>query len=139
MRHQAQKYGHADTVAFHEQAIPEIDEVMQRSETPVCVSVKHDGPVTTSELPSRFGTVCVEIATISPQQVLGGDRRRTRATLLSTDNAFLVSITRSINGTRTAALWPANVPLILTHCEAVTIATSTGTAAVSIITENWAD
>ncbi len=139
MRHQAQGYGRAETEALHEQAIPDLDEVLQRPEAICPIPVRQTGPIQTHELPSRFGAVGVEIASTSPQQVLGADRQRKRATLISTDNPFLVSIARSINGSHTAAIWPANIPLIITHCDAVTIATTTGTAAVSYLTENWAD
>ena len=139
MKHQAVKYGNADVVAFHEEPRPELDEVMQRPDVPVCVPVHVDGPVTTHELPSRFGTVFVVTATTTPQQILGADRQRKKATLISTDNPFLISITRSINGSQTAAIWPINVPYYATHCDAITVATSTSTATISVITENWAD
>jgi hypothetical protein len=131
-------YAH-NQLALDEEPRPVLDEVMQRPETECAVSVKHDGPVTTHELPSRFGTVGQFTASTAPQQILGADRQRKRAVLIATDAPFLVSIARSINGTATAALWPMNVPLELLHCDAVTVATSSATANITYLTENWAD
>lgn len=136
-RHQATPY-HQAVTDFHEQAQPVLDEVMQRPEPVTPIPVDHVGPLQTQELPSQFGAVFAVLVGTNPEQILGADRARRRAIIISTDNPFLVSVTRSINGTRTAALWPANVPLILKHRAAVTVATPTGSANISVITENWA-
>ncbi len=129
---------HETALEVEEQAHPGLDEVLQRPEAPIAVPVKHNGPVQTHELPSRFGTCFSVPVTSTPQQILGADRQRKRAVLIG-DAPFLVSISRSIVGTGTAALWPANVPLELRHCDAVTLATQSLPANVPVITENWAE
>jgi len=139
MKHQAQPFQDlAAHVAFEEAPHPELDDVMQRPAEPVAVPVVHEGPITTHELPSKLGTTFSVTASVSTQVLLSHDRMRKRATIISTDNPFLISVARSINGTGVAALWPANVPFIYTSESELTVATSTGTAAVSVVTENWA-
>lgn len=129
----------SDALQLKEEPRPPADEVMQRPESPRPLPVRHDGPVTTHELPSRFGITVTETASTTAQQVLGADRGRKRATLISTDNAFRVHVQRTAQGPANTATWPANVPLIITHCAPVSISTASGTATVSIITEDWAD
>jgi hypothetical protein len=125
-------------VAFEEQPHPGLDDVMQRPAEPIAVPVVHEGPITTHELPSKLGTTFALIASANPQVALAHDRMRKRAVLISTDNPFLISVARSINGTGVAATWPANVPFIYTAESELTVATASGTAAVSVVTENYA-
>lgn len=130
-------------ILFHEEPRPEADAVLQRPEDIRCVPVEVTGPVTTHELPSRGATTMIEVATVSPREILGADRTRKSAILLSTDNPFYVSYSRNPSiasgPAPVAALWPANVALPIAHCDWVTVFTLTGTATLSVITENWAD
>lgn len=138
-RHQADRYHEQQAeLAWREAPQPDLDEVMQRPEPIPAIPVEHRGPVQTQAVPARAGEPFAVLVTTTPEQILGADRTRSRAVLISTDNPFLISRTRSVNGTRTAALWPANVPCVLLHHDAVTVLTSSGTAALSVITEHWA-
>ena len=135
--HDPVSIGLEQALAFEEQPHPGLDEVMQRPESPCAVPVEHLGPVQVHQLPAKLGTAFAVTASSTPQQILGADRFRKVARLISTDNPFGVSVSRSVNGTQTGAVWPANVPLILEHSDAITVYTASGTASVSVITENW--
>jgi len=120
-------------------AYPELQDVTQRADfpMPLTVPVKHDGPLPTQELPAVLGTVETWPITTMPQVVLTRSQTRKRAILISTDNAFLVLPRRSNIGTNTGALWPANVPLNYTGQSELSVCTTTGTATLSVITEDW--
>jgi len=139
VKHQAHAYGREQAVAFEEEPHPNLDEVMQRPESPVAVPVKHDGPIQTHELPSRFGTIGNITASTTPYPILAADRARKRAVLIATDNPFIVLLNNTVVGTNTYALWPINVPLEIRHSDKVWVATTTGNATISYFTENWAD
>lgn len=129
-------------ILFHEEPRPEADAVMQRPEDVQRIPVEVTGPVTTHELPARGATTCTEVATVAPRDILNADRSRKRATLVSTDSPFYVAYSRNPpigNPGSVGALWPANVPLIVTHCDWVTVWTPTGTATIGVCTEQWAD
>lgn len=121
--------------------LPDLPEVMQEPDTPYSqvVPVCHDGPVTTHELPAQLGTTSTYTAGVQPQVVLNGSRMRKRATLISTDNAFMIVARRNNAGTPSAnAVWPPLVPFIYTAQTELSIATTAGTATVSVVTEDWA-
>lgn len=130
-------------ILFHEEPRPELDAVMQRDEYGTCVPVEVTGPVTTHELPSRGATSMIEVATVQPREILGANRSRKSAILLSTDSPFYVAYSRNpaigSGPAAVAALWPINVPLVIGHCDWVTVFTLTGTATISVLTEDWAD
>jgi hypothetical protein len=70
--------------------------------------------------------------------LLGQDLRRRRAVIIASGDAVYVGEKDACqNGT--AAIWPAGVPLEIQHTEQVYVLATTGTAVVSMITENWAD
>lgn len=127
----------AAALAFEEQPEPGLDAIMQRPETPCAVPVEVVGPIQVQQLPSELGGAFAYTTTPQPQQILGADRFRSKVTIISVDNAFLVSTSRNINGTQTAALWPPNVPLVITHQSAITVAQATTAANLSILTEQW--
>jgi hypothetical protein len=119
---------------------PDVADVMQEPEEPysVTVPVKHDGPIYSQEVPAVLGTTMTVTATTSPQLILSASPMRKKATLISTDNAFMVVARRNNGGTASAnALWPANVPLVYTAQTELSVMTSTGTATISVITEDW--
>lgn len=119
---------------------PDVADVLQEPEEPfsVTVPVKHDGPIFSQEMPAVLGTTMTVTVTTSPQMILGASPLRKRATLISTDNAFMV-VARRNNATVASAnaLWPANVPLVYGAQTELSVATSTGTATLSVITEDW--
>jgi hypothetical protein len=119
---------------------PDVADVMQEPEEPfaVVVPVKHDGPIFSQEVPAVLGTTMTVTATTSPQMILGNSHMRKKATLISTDNPFMV-VARRNNGTVASAnaLWPANVPLVYTAQTELSVMTSTGTATISVVTEDW--
>jgi hypothetical protein len=131
----------ARRIEHAEQPHPQLDEVMQRP-GPVAaqvVPVRHDGPIHAQELPAALGTIFTAKTTTSGEQILGADRMRKRAVIISTDNPFVINVARSINGTGTSGIWPANVALELRNESALTVATSGGSAAtLTVITENYA-
>jgi hypothetical protein len=119
---------------------PDVADVLQEPEEPytATVPVKHDGPVFSQEVPAVLGTTMTVTATTSPQMILGASPLRKKATLISTDNPFML-VARRNNATVVSAnaLWPANVPLVYTAQTELSVATSTGTASISVITEDW--
>lgn len=119
---------------------PDVAAVLQEPDVPysVTVPVRHDGPVFSQEVPAVLGTMMTVTATTSPQMILGASPLRKKATIISTDNAFMVIPRRNNGGTASAnALWPANVPLVYTAQNDLSVMTSTGTATISVITEDW--
>lgn len=120
-------------------AYPELQDVTQRQDLPlpVTVPVKHDGPLPTQELPAVLGTAEQWPITTTAQVVLTKSQTRKRAILISTDNPILILARRSNVGTMTGALWPANVPLVYTAQSELSVCVATGTATLSVITEDW--
>jgi xanthine dehydrogenase molybdopterin-binding subunit B len=119
---------------------PDVAAVLQEPDVPysVTVPVRHDGPVFSQEVPAVLGTTMTVVATTTPQMILGASGLRKKATIISTDNAFML-VARRNNATVASAnaLWPANVPLVYTAQTELSVATSAGTASISVITEDW--
>ena len=100
---------------------PELDDVQQR-EVPslACVPVRIEGPVRVLNLPNRFGGLSSDVLMASdatnarPIRILDADQRRAVATLIGSDAWYMM---RQSTGTR--APIPANVPVVVTHAEAV--------------------
>lgn len=130
--------GHVPGLGVVDAAHPELQDVLQRPDTPmsVTVPVKHDGPLFTQELPAVLGTSTQYVLTTSGEKVLNASPFRKRATIISTDNPFLIMPRQSNVGTNTSALWPANVPFIYTATSPLWLATPAGAATVSVITED---
>lgn len=112
------------------------------------VPVSVEGPVRTESLPSRLGdarTIKVRPAR-SVATVSGGDNtsrqnadpRRRRMVLLSTDKSFYYALNQEAAEGGTGALWPANVALVIEHCEAffLTSADAAGST-ITVIREDW--
>lgn len=117
---------------------PTLGELQQRDPVPqlLTVPVRHDGPLSTHELPSRVGTISVyALSTGDPITVLYRDLARKRAVLVS-DAAMVIGRTTNKLG---GAPWPLGAVLTLTHSDALYAWTATGTANLTVITENWAD
>jgi hypothetical protein len=118
--------------------VPELAELQQRDAIPVAVPVRPDGPVETHELPSRSAPAFAVVLGPGLSNVLSGlDRKRKRATLLA-DGPWRYSHSRSSPG----VYWPADVPLMISHGDAVWAAehsSAEGTVTLSVIVEVWAD
>lgn len=119
------------------------DELRDYPATPV----RMVGPVDVHTLPSRGGSVrsysVTGLVTADPnatQKVLGLDLRRRSATILSFDQEIRFAYTMTECQAGTAARWPKNVPLSITHCDEVWVRSGEATGAATTVTvaeENW--
>lgn len=102
------------------------------------ILVATDGPVTTQELPARLGVVA-DFGLVATEwtMVVGADLKRKRLTLVC-DVAWRVSHSPS-SGASGGGLWPASVPLVVSHASAVYARVPTGTGTLTVIPEEWAD
>jgi len=122
---------------------PDLEDVLQVEEPEgreTAVKVDVTGPVRTQALPRKGGaTLTKTIGTLpNPLQVLRADRRRAQSVLIGAA-AFLVAYgDANAQDASTMALWPANVPLVVSAGVDVWVAASTGTTTVSVVTELWA-
>lgn len=124
-------------------ATPDIATVQEEylAPPPQAVLVQHNGPIASRALPTRSGAPSTYIAPASGigEQVLGKDLKRCRLTLISSDNPFYYSSRDPGQwSTASAALIPANVPLILLHGDAVFCAAATAgmVSTIAVIPEN---
>jgi hypothetical protein len=124
---------------------PDINEVLQDeavstiSAIPVCVD-EIKTPVRTQVLP-HIGTptTLTKTFTTTAIKVLPSNPRRATFTVLAIDNDILIAFNAaSKEDSSTMAYWPKLIPLRLTHCAELWIASATTTSKVSIITERWA-
>lgn len=120
---------------------PELGVVLQeepedRPEIEVCVRDVH-GPVRTQALPRKAATAFTKTIAASPVRpalILRADHYRGQATLISG-----VAIRVSFNDpSETFAVWPANVPLVITASVDIYVQGDAGAATVSVIAEKWA-
>lgn len=120
---------------------PELGVVLQeepedRPEIEVCVRDVH-GPVRTQALPRKAATAfnkTVAAAAVQPLMILRADHYRGQATLIST-----VAIRVSFNDPgESYAVWPANVPLVVSAAVDVYVRGDSGAATISVIVEKWA-
>jgi len=135
---------HAQQPASHAGALPaapDIATVEQERDAPsqYAVLVEHNGPVATRALPTRAGAPSTVIVPITGGPVLGRDLKRARVTLISSDKPFYYAAKPPAAwSTATAALWPANVPLVLLHGDAINCASADVSlpATIAVIPEN---
>jgi hypothetical protein len=114
---------------------PTLDELQQRDLPVPSVPVRVDGQVKVYNLPARSGpVVVVDIDTTTTQPILSADPKRSLATLI-VDTAWYYK-NRS-NGQELP--WPANVPLVLTHCDEVWARAQSEDGTLSGITEYYAE
>jgi hypothetical protein len=110
---------------------PDVEELQQEDTATIAVPVRHDGPVTMHELPSRVGAVIDFALTTTMQMVVPANWNRKR-TLLISSAAWNISHSRNSAGSP----WPAGVPCEIRHCSAIW---ASGTATLTVVTEVWAD
>lgn len=130
---------------------PSWDEVEQREALPElpfpAAPVHVDGPVQTQELPPRTSVSrTISVDSLTPQELLPRDLRRSRALILATGAPVVIGLTTTDclipPGSRAnGAYWPVNLPLELRGMSRLFVASQTpGTPAnVTIISESWAD
>lgn len=133
----AQQHSHAGALP----ATPEISEIEQELDEPsrYAVLVEHNGPIATRALPTRAGAPSTAVVPITGEQILGKDLKRARVTLISSDKPFYYAAKAPAAwSTASAALWPANVPLVLLHGDAISCASADVSlpATIAIIPEN---
>jgi hypothetical protein len=102
----------------------------------VCVRDVH-GPVRTQALPRKAATAfskTIAAAAVQPAMILRADHYRGQATLISS-----VAIRVSFNDPgESYAVWPANVPLVISAAVDTYVRGDAGAATVSVIVEKWA-
>lgn len=124
-----------------DESTPELEDLQQLPEEHIKVPVRVVDPVQVQQLPSRhgvsrsFGTAATDG---EPVPLLGADLRRRRAVIIAASASIYVG-EREMVKSGAAAIWPAGVPLVIEHTEQVYARAATGTATVSVISENWAD
>lgn len=118
---------------------PDLDDLLQEEVQVPTVPVRIEGQVLTHELPTRRAQMKTDVVPITTWTALLPETvKRKRLVLLSSDSPFYVST----DGTGTTGMiWPANVPLTLTHTQKIYVmsAHAANTAMISHVSELWAD
>jgi hypothetical protein len=121
---------------------PPKDDVMQVEVIPEseAVPVQVEGPVRVQVLPRKGGSTRTRTISTTPVRLLSADHRRAMATLISigTNVLFALGKEQAADPT-TMALWPQNVPYVVTADTEVWVAAVVGPTQVSITTELWAE
>ncbi len=120
--------------AAGEPTIPEMQQETGRFALPVEMS----GPVTVQQLPAQDGTVVTRtIDGVVAVSIIGTDLRRSKLTLVSTAGAFWFGFDSGSVLNKSAGLWPANVPLIITANRELFVMADTASAVVTVLSEFW--
>jgi hypothetical protein len=104
------------------------------------VVAKVETPVRTQALPRKAGATRTRTGvTTTPVRFLAADHRRASAAVVSIGQNMLIALVpAAASDPSTMALWPQNVPFILTADTELWVASATGTTTVTVITELWA-
>jgi hypothetical protein len=118
---------------------PPGDDVFQEDEgegdrVPVIV----ENIVRVDEMPTAIGGMHRTIITTTAEKILNADARRKMVTLVSLDQDIYLAPSFSEANPSGAALWPANVPLVLQSSDELWAASFASTTTLTIIIENWA-
>lgn len=123
--------------------VGELDEVLQ--DEPESFQIRAivtnvEGPVQVQLLPSvSAGSRSWNgVPATEAQRVANADPRRRSCTVMSIGENIYVGSTKQEAEAGYGVLWPENVPLILTHQDAVYVRAATATTTVSVVVENWA-
>jgi len=113
---------------------PDLIDLQQRDITPPAVPVKVEGLVRVQTLPAKAGPSFVHFLTTRQEQVLGRDLTRSRALLLG-------SVAWQYCDTKSGArlVWPANVPMEITHADEVWASVASVEGELYVITELYGD
>jgi hypothetical protein len=112
------------------------EEIPARDIAPVPVIVS--GPVRVQTLPSPvWAMVSYAGVTTTAIQILGGEPRRRKATILGSA-AFRVGPSGA-SADAQAAPWPTNIPLEMTHDGEIWARADTGTVNIMVLVEYWTE
>lgn len=117
---------------------PDAGDVLQRQDPPyAAVRVEPVGPVGVIDLPARVGVMVSYLLSTQTQPILGADPRRKSALLLGlTDSVYVgTSPARVTDGT--ATLWPAGLPLPLSHTDPLYARAAVAGTVLSVVSEQW--
>lgn len=117
------------------QADPSVAELLQEQLTPKAVAVQVNAPVTTHELPSRTARYYTETVGTDVTRILHPDPKRKKGFIVA-DTAFMVS---HQSNPGSGGLWPADVPLPITHWDSVYAYATVDTVDLTVVIEVWAD
>lgn len=121
------------------EASPDLDEVLQEEPAHLtAVPVTVLGPVQSHDLPARRAQLKADVVAAGSWTHLCPETlKRKQVLLISTDKAFYVST----DGTgSTGFLWPANVPLVMTHTQKIYVMSADPAGStISHCSELWAD
>lgn len=114
---------------------PGLDELLQEAPQLATVPVRVDGAVLTQELPSRYVWTTTYAGVVTTfEKIADATEKRKVIRLVSLDAAMWVK-----SGGQSGAVWPANVPCVLTHTQEILVRADTGTTRIGVIAEFWAD
>lgn len=120
---------------------PELAEVLQQEpednpKIEVCVRDVH-GPVRTQALPRKAATAfqkAIGASVLQPAMILRADHYRGQATLIA-DADLRVSFN---DPSEPYAVWPADLPLVITASADIYVRGDSGAVTVNVIVEKWA-
>lgn len=120
---------------------PDKDDVLQVEDPdPQAVEVRIVGPAKVQQLPHKGGATRTRIISTTPVKLLSADHRRARAVLMSVGTNVLYALGKEqAVDPSTMALWPQNVPYVVTADTEVWAVAVVGPTSVSITTEMWAE
>lgn len=127
------------------ESTPDLEDLYQEEDERVIVVpvrlIEAESPVRVQLLPSRHGvsrSYTTAATDAEPIPLLGADLRRRRATIVALGAEIYVGDREMVKSSQ-AARWPSSVPLVIEHTEMIYARAATGSATVSVVTENWAD
>lgn len=102
------------------------------------VPVRIDGPVPVQVLPTISSGSRNYTVALAAVRIGNADTRRASFTIVSLDENFYYGTDQATVERAYGALWPALVPLVLTHRDQVYVAAFQNTTVISVVSENWA-
>lgn len=118
---------------------PHLDEVHQQEALERAVPVQVDGPVIVQTLPSRVAVLRTLPVDTSAQIIVGRDLRRSTLVLVTHDQPLWVALTQSAATARQGLMIPIDIRWEIATTEALWVRTESGTSAVGVQVEQWAD
>jgi hypothetical protein len=132
-----------DTTSNVTAANPTLPEEQQRELDYAAVRVQVEGITATQRVPSRRVVCSNEPLSVQPApatRVLTEDLSRRRASLILRSGTATDQVLYQSNSSGQAVAWPANVALVLEHCDEMWAVVPSGqTGTLTVITEHWAD
>jgi len=124
-------------------AAPTLPEEQQRELDYPAVKVQVEGIAAVQRVPSRRVVCSNEPLSVQPgaaTRVLTEDPTRRRASLILRSATATDQVLYQSNSSGQAVPWPANVALVLEHCDEMWASVPAGsTGTLTVITEHWAD